>query len=69
MVILIKNLIINGLEILNVVFHSTTLHHGLTPFVKYKYEEELFLDKIKKILLFMKNHGIISITPSDMIKK
>ncbi|MFX0195917.1 MAG: hypothetical protein ACFFCW_07330 [Candidatus Hodarchaeota archaeon] len=65
---LIENSITNGLKIFNMVFHSTSLLHGLTPFVKHKHEEEMFLGKIRKILLFMKDNGILSINPSDIIE-
>ncbi|MGE4579974.1 MAG: polysaccharide deacetylase family protein [Desulfuromonadales bacterium] len=42
--------------LINMSFHSTTLKHGLSPFVKNDLEEKEFIDKIEKTLINLKNY-------------
>jgi hypothetical protein len=58
----------NNYKIINMVFHSSSLQHGLTPFVKTRDDEKRFLERIKEFLIYTSNEGIESITLSDSLR-
>lgn len=68
MISLTQRMIKNGYEIINLMFHSTTLKAGLTPFVKTREEEKRFLKNIKEFLAFARYSGIESIKLKDTLK-
>ena len=65
---LIKNLLMKGCKIFNMVFHSTSLLFGLSPFVRDRNDERKFFDNIKKVSLFFKDKEIASIKLSDVLE-
>lgn len=65
MVILTNAMIRQGYNILNMFFHSTALKAGLSPFVRTKDDEHLFLKKIEDYLQYLKSIGVQSIKLSD----
>ena len=67
MIKLIKQLTKHSYEVINMVFHSTSLTHGFTPFVRTKEEEEIFSARIKAVLAFTRDAGIDPITLSDVL--
>lgn len=65
---LLKNLIIEGGEIFNMVFHSTSLLFGLSPFNKNKIDEKRFLENIRKVIKSFRDRGVASIKLSDILE-
>lgn len=67
MVKLTKSIIKNGIKILNMTFHSSSLIGGLSPFIKDKEDEEVFFKRIKDFLTFSKNEGFKPITLKEVL--
>lgn len=61
MIALGKRMLKNKYPYLNMVFHSSTLKSGLTPFVKTCDDERKFLRRIEDFLVFSSDAGIESI--------
>lgn len=61
MIDLAKRMIKNRHRFINMVFHSSTLKSGLTPFVRTLDDEKRFLKTIEEFLIFSRNAGIESI--------
>src|SRR3990170_3468198 len=61
MIALGKRMLKNKYQYLNMVFHSSTLKSGLTPFVKTRDDERKFLRRIEDFLIFSSDTGIESI--------
>lgn len=57
----------NGYPFLNMAFHSPNLCFGMTPFVKTKDEEKIFLERIREFLAFARDEGIDSIKLSESV--
>ena len=55
MVKLVEQVRAQGLPVLNMSFHSTTLKAGLSPFAKNTEEKDLFFEKLSLILKFICN--------------
>ena len=68
MIKLAKRLIKNNYPFLNMVFHSSTLKAGLTPFVQTDDDERRFFQHIKEFLVFIRDAKIESIKLSDILK-
>ena len=68
MIKLAKRMIKNNCPFLNMVFHSSTLKAGLTPFVQTEDDEKLFFQHIKEFLIFIRDAKIESIKLSDIVK-
>jgi hypothetical protein len=68
MIRLTQRMIENGYPLINMVFHSSSLKAGLTPFVKTKDDEKRFFQNIKEYLAFTRHTGIESIKLSDTLK-
>lgn len=68
MIKLTKCMLEKGYNLLNMIFHSSTLKAGLTPFVRTKDDEKRFLGDIKEFLIFARDAGIEPIKPSDYLK-
>ncbi|MBE0500937.1 MAG: polysaccharide deacetylase family protein [Desulfuromonadales bacterium] len=62
MIRLAKRMETNHHNCLNMVFHSTSLVAGLSPFVKTKEDEQLFFMKIRSFLEFARESGWNSVT-------
>lgn len=54
-------------SLINMVFHSSSLKAGLTPFVKTKADEKRFYQHLKEFLTFTRDTGIESIRLSDAV--
>lgn len=57
----------NGYRVINMVFHSSTLKAGLTPFVKTAEDEKRFTESIREFLEYAEKSGIGSITLSGSV--
>ena len=68
MIRLAQMMMINGYGIINMMFHSTSFKAGLTPFVKTKYDESEFIQRIKEFLTFSQNNGIKPIKLSEALE-
>lgn len=55
----------DGYGLINMVFHSSSLKHGLTPFVQARQDEETFLEKITGFLSFAREARIGSVRLCD----
>ena len=58
----------DGYGFVNMVFHSSSLKHGLNPFVQTKEDEGRFLEKIRMFLSFTREAGIESVRLSDSLR-
>jgi hypothetical protein len=65
MIELSKAMIANGLEVLNLFFHSTSLKAGLSPYVRSEKDEEIFINRIARFLVFSQEAGFVSATLSE----
>ena len=65
MIKLARRMMQNRYRILNLVFHSTTLTAGATPFVRTREDERRFLEDIRDFLSFARDNGIGSIKLSE----
>lgn len=65
MIKLAKTMNKNKFPLINMVFHSSTLKAGKTPYVKTESDEKSFFKNIREFLAFAKNEGIESITLSE----
>lgn len=65
MISLAKRMFNNKYPFINMVFHSSTLKAGLTPFVRSVDDEKRFLNNIEEFLVFSKDTGIESIKLCD----
>lgn len=54
-------------EVINMSFHSTSLIAGLSPFVKSREDEKIFIKRIREFILFTQNAGIESIRLRDAL--
>jgi len=66
MIKLIEQMMKRQYQVINMVFHSSSLTHGLTPFVRTKEEEKRFFERIKAVLTFTRESGIDPIKLSDV---
>ena len=67
MISLTKKMATNGSELINMYFHSNSLKHGLTPFVRTASDEEKFFERIREYLAFSVDYGVQSIKLSDSL--
>jgi len=67
MIALTKRVLEQNCEILNLTFHSPSLLAGATPFVRTKSDEDQFLDRLRRYLMFVRESGIRSIKLSDAV--
>jgi hypothetical protein len=67
MIKLTKRVFENGYPYLNMMFHSTSLRHGLSPFVKSKQDEVIFFNRIKTFLQYIKNMNYESATLEEIL--
>jgi hypothetical protein len=65
MIKLTRCMIKNNGRLINMVFHSSSLKAGLTPYTKTKGDEERFIQCIKEFLIFARESGIESIKLSE----
>jgi len=68
MVGLTKVLLRKEFQILNMVFHSTSLQGGLGPYVKRKEDEARFLNRLKDYFKYTRSVGIKPLRLSDVEK-
>jgi hypothetical protein len=52
-------------SLINLMFHSSTLKAGLTPFVRSASDEITFIEKIRAYLDFVEKQSIVSVTLSE----
>lgn len=60
MIKLIDNVISNGASVLNMMFHSTELMPGASPYNQTTEDVERFLEKIQKVVVHIKEHYSIN---------
>lgn len=65
MINLIHSMNANGASIINMVFHSSCLKAGLTPYTRTKEDERRLIQRIKDVLIFARENGIESIKLSE----
>ena len=65
MIRLVRSMARNNYKVINMFFHSSTLHEGMTPYVRTKYDENQFMRTIREFLDFVRNEGIQSIQLKD----
>lgn len=58
-----------GFEFINLFFHSTSLMHGLSPFVKSREDEIDFLRSLENFLSFSSIAGMVPLTLSQLEEK
>lgn len=68
MIKLSKIMLGNNYSILNMMFHSSSLKAGLSPFVRTKDDERIFLNNIKEFLSFARNESIDAIRLSEVLQ-
>ena len=68
MIALAKRMMKNQYRIINMMFHSSTLKPGLTPFIKTGEDGKRFIKNIREFLVFTRDNGIESIKISDALK-
>lgn len=59
MIQLVRQMRMQGYEVLNLVFHSSALMAGCGPFIRTEADEHLFLDKLKALLSLARNEGVV----------
>jgi hypothetical protein len=59
----------NRYDVINLFFHSPSLKAGLSPFVKSRRDELIFLDRIRYFLDYAHKAGVESITLSDCLSQ
>lgn len=57
----------NGYPVINMTFHSPSLKHGFSPFVRTEEDEGKFHDRIRAFLEYTKKIGVKSIKLSDAV--
>jgi hypothetical protein len=65
MIQLVRQMRVQGYEVLNLVFHSSALMAGCGPFIRTVADEHLFLNKLKMLLNLAKNEGVVFISLSE----
>ena len=65
MIQLVRQMRMQGYEVLNLVFHSSALMAGCGPFIRTVADEHLFLNKLKMLLNLAKNEGVVFISLSE----
>ena len=68
MIELTRRMLHDGNPFINMVFHSPSLKHGLTPFVQTRDDEERFLEKIRMFLTFAREAGVENVTLRDSLR-
>jgi hypothetical protein len=66
MIRLARTLLDRGVKVLNVFFHSPTLLPGCAPFVTAESEATEFLDRIRRVLDFVRSAGVRFVTLSEL---
>ena len=56
---LVRQMISQGHEVLNLVFHSTALMKGCSPFVRTETDEQLFLQSLHRFLELVKEERVV----------
>ena len=59
----------NDYSVINMFFHSPSLKAGLTPFVKSRSDEAIFLSRIREFLSYVKGAGVETATLSDCLSE
>ena len=67
MVRLAATLTRSGFRVLDLTFHSSTLHPGLTPFVKTESDRQRFLARIEKFLEYCSGRGYRFSTAGEVV--
>lgn len=65
MIALARRMQRNAYPVLNLFFHSSTLTAGLTPFVRSRDDERVFMARIEAFLQYARDSGFESITLSE----
>ena len=65
MIQLVRQMMSQGYEVLNLVFHSTALQKGCNPFVRTETDEQRFLANLHRFLELVKEEGVMCTTLSE----
>ncbi len=65
MIQLVRQMMNQGYDVLNLVFHSTALQKGCNPFVRTDADEQRFLENLHGFLGLVKEEGVMCITLSE----
>ena len=68
MIQLVRQMMSQGYEVLNLVFHSTALQKGCNPFVRTEADEQRFLENLHRFLGLVKEEGVMCTTLSEMAR-
>ncbi len=68
MIQLVRQMRLQGYEVLNLVFHSSALMAGCGPFIQTVADEHLFLQKLKTLLSLARNEDIVFTSLSEAAK-
>ena len=62
---LVRQMMSQGYEVLNLVFHSTALMKGCSPFIRTEADEQLFLKNLRRFLGLVKEEGVVCASLSE----
>lgn len=65
MIRLVRQMMSQGYEVLNLVFHSTALMKGCSPFVRTEADEQRFLGNLRQFLGLVKEEGVVCASLSE----
>lgn len=65
MIQLVRQMMSQGYEVLNLVFHSTSLQKGCNPFVRTEADKQRFLENLHRFLGLVKEEGVMCTTLSE----
>jgi hypothetical protein len=65
MIRLVRQMMSQGYEVLNLVFHSTALMKGCSPFIRTEADEQLFLKNLRRFLGLVKEEGVVCASLSE----
>ena len=68
MIQLVRQMRNQGYEVLNLVFHSTALMKGCSPFIRTETDEQLFLKHLRRFLGLVRAEGVMSVRLSQAAK-
>lgn len=68
MIQLVRQMMRQGYEVLNLVFHSTAMTKGCGPFVRTAADETWFQEKLYRFLWLAKQEGVVCATLSEVAR-
>jgi hypothetical protein len=65
---LVRQMRHQGYEVINLVFHSTALMKGCSPFIRTEMDEQLFFRNLRRFLGLVRAEGVVNARLSDAAK-